>query len=198
MQLNRLGAAIVLICMWAGGASAQQSFNGLPQVRFNGPNGYPYGPVNSSIDQVTITQPNNAYAGYALTLSDFASQQDLNSLNSLLAQSTNTVSQLSSATAQLTSAIAQLNTTAEQINASIAAERSRAAQGVAMASAMTIVAPNAGDRFSLTVAGSGFDGAGAGSVTVGYRPTGQIMVFGGYARSTGQNLVKAGVSFSFQ
>ena len=85
----------------------------------------------------------------------------------------------------------------QQLNNQIAHNRSIAAQGIALSSAITIMPPNPGDRFSLTFGGAGFDGEGAGSVSVTYKPANQFLVFGGYARSSGENLVKGGVSFSF-
>jgi hypothetical protein len=74
----------------------------------------------------------------------------------------------------------------------------RLAQGVALASALTVMPPNAGDRFALTVSGAGFDGRGAGAISGTYRVNEDVLVFGGYARSADQNLVKGGATFSFR
>lgn len=74
----------------------------------------------------------------------------------------------------------------------------RLAQGIALAAALTVMPPNPGDRFALTVSGAGFDGRGAGSVSGTYRVNEDVLVFGGYARSETQNLVKGGATFSFR
>lgn len=74
----------------------------------------------------------------------------------------------------------------------------RLAQGVALASALTVMPPNAGDRFAVTVSGAGFDGRGAGAISGTYRVNEDVLVFGGYARSADQNLVKGGATFSFR
>ena len=65
-----------------------------------------------------------------------------------------------------------------------------------MAGSFTIIPPNAGDRFSISLGGSGFDGESAGSVTATYRVAERVFLFGGYARSYGMNMIKAGISFS--
>ncbi|MCE4223392.1 hypothetical protein HCU64_06480 [Methylobacterium sp. C25] len=74
----------------------------------------------------------------------------------------------------------------------------RLSQGIALASALTVMPPNPGDRFAVTVSGAGFDGRGAGSISGTYRVREDILVFGGYARSETQNLVKGGATFSFR
>lgn len=74
----------------------------------------------------------------------------------------------------------------------------RLAQGIALASALTVMPPNPGDRFALTVSGAGFDGRGAGAISGTYRVSEDVLVFGGYARSADQNLVKGGATFSFR
>ncbi|WP_162241571.1 YadA-like family protein [Methylobacterium sp. Leaf117] len=71
-------------------------------------------------------------------------------------------------------------------------------EGIALSSALTIMPPNPGDRFALTVGGAGFNGRGAGAITGTYRVNESMMVFGGYARSETQNLVKGGATFSFR
>jgi YadA-like membrane anchor domain len=69
-------------------------------------------------------------------------------------------------------------------------------EGVSMASAMTILPPNPGDRFSFTFAGANFYGNNAFSGTFSYRLNDQILLFAGYARSSTGNLAKGGVSIS--
>jgi hypothetical protein len=86
---------------------------------------------------------------------------------------------------------------AQGVSNALAQLRSHVAQGIAMSSAVTIVPPNPGDRFSLTLGGSGYDSEGAGSATATYRAADRVLLFGGYARSASQNLFKGGVSFSF-
>jgi hypothetical protein len=69
-------------------------------------------------------------------------------------------------------------------------------QGIAMASAIEILPPNPGDRFSVNVGGAGYNGQGAGSVSATVRVTDNILGYVGYARSLNQNLVKGGFSIS--
>jgi hypothetical protein len=68
--------------------------------------------------------------------------------------------------------------------------------GIAMASALTILPPNPGDRFSLTFGGAGFNGQGAGAITATARLSENALIFVGYARSQAQYLIKGGISFS--
>lgn len=74
----------------------------------------------------------------------------------------------------------------------------RLAESVALSSAMTVVPPNSGDRFSVTLGGGGFENKAAGAITVTGRVTEQMLVYGGYARSETQNAWKGGASFSFK
>lgn len=67
-----------------------------------------------------------------------------------------------------------------------------------LSSAISILPPNAGDRFALTFSGAATDGQGAGSVSVSYRVGNDALVFGGLAVSQTQALAKGGVSFSFR
>jgi hypothetical protein len=75
--------------------------------------------------------------------------------------------------------------------------RSSASQGIALAGAMTIIPPNPGDRFSLTISGAGFDSQGAGAVSGSYRVAERVLLSAGYGRSSNFNFAKGGVSFSF-
>jgi hypothetical protein len=79
----------------------------------------------------------------------------------------------------------------------LAAAQAWAQESAALSSAMTIMAPNPGDRFSLTFSGSGTDNYGAAAISGTVRITNQALAFGGYARSDHSNLVKGGVSLSF-
>jgi YadA-like C-terminal region. len=74
----------------------------------------------------------------------------------------------------------------------------RVSEGIALASALTVLPPEPGDRFAVTVSAAGFDSEVAGSVSVSYRPAPGVILFGGYARSQTQNLYKGGASFSFK
>jgi hypothetical protein len=185
-------AASVIGCSLAAHCAQAQnaSFSGLmPTSANNGPNGGPPpATVNSAQDRITVTSLPST-VGYGLLLNAFASEQDLAAtqaqLGSLQAQT------------QLNATLGQLNTLASQINGMIAHERDRNAEGIALSAAMTIAPPNPGDRFSLTFTGAGYAGQGGGSVTGTYRIADPVMLFGGYARGATQNLVKAGVSFSF-
>lgn len=85
--------------------------------------------------------------------------------------------------------------TSQQLVA-ISRQMSRLSQGIALASSITVLPPNLGDRFSVTFSGSGFNGYGAGSLAVTGRISENILAFAGYGRSTSQNLVKGGLSFS--
>ena len=69
-------------------------------------------------------------------------------------------------------------------------------EGISLSSALTVVPPNPGDRFSITFGGSGFSGYGAGAVTATARLSSNVIGFAGYARSQSENLFKGGVSFS--
>jgi hypothetical protein len=69
-------------------------------------------------------------------------------------------------------------------------------EGISLSSALTVVPPNPGDRFSITFGGSGFNGYGAGAVTATARLSSNVIGFAGYARSQSENLFKGGVSFS--
>ena len=73
----------------------------------------------------------------------------------------------------------------------------RLSEGIALASAITIVPPNPGDRFSFSMAGADYDSQGAGSISFTYRASEQGLFFAGYARRNTQNLGKVGMAFSF-
>jgi hypothetical protein len=92
---------------------------------------------------------------------------------------------------------AQAATIASMVGA-IESNRKAVLESAALASAITIVPPEKGDRFSLTFSGADADGYGAGSVSGTYRITERTLAFGGYARSSKQNLGKAGISMSFR
>jgi hypothetical protein len=79
----------------------------------------------------------------------------------------------------------------------IASAQAWAQESAALASAITIMAPNPGDRFSLTFSGAGTEGYGAGAISGSVRISSQALAFGGYARSDHSNLVKGGMSLSF-
>ncbi len=108
------------------------------------------------------------------------------------------IAQITGDISQARTAIDQLRATFDQLNYFIARDRERLAQGVALASAVTIVPPNPGDRFSLTFSGADYNGHSAVSGSVAYRVNENVLVFGAYARSEQQNLVKGGVSFSIK
>lgn len=74
----------------------------------------------------------------------------------------------------------------------------RYVESSALASAMTILPPNAGDRFAVTVSGSAVESSGAGSVSVSVRLNEQALAFAAYARSQNMNAFKGGVSLSFK
>jgi len=90
----------------------------------------------------------------------------------------------------------QLAATAAVLDASMQRQAQTLSQGIAMASAMTVLPPNPGDRFSINLGGSGFNGQGAGAITGTARLSDNAVAFFGYARSQSQNLVKGGISFS--
>ncbi len=182
-------ATIALGLLCAAGAHAQSSFANVNvgPIVFQGGPAIQNGPVNLNSDVVELSRPTGGCvaappggsggcngSGYTLPLSAFASSQDLST------------------------GLAQLRPDVAQLRSDVAQLRSRAAQGIALSAAMTIVPPNAGDRFSLTFSGASYDSEGAGSATATYRAADRILVFGGYARSTSQNLFKGGVSFSFK
>jgi len=94
---------------------------------------------------------------------------------------------LSSLQQQLTSMAAQIDRNTRKLS-----------DGIAMSSAITIIPPNPGDRFSLSVGGAGFDGRGAASVSGTARLTDQTLVYAGVAVSQTQTLLKGGAAFSFR
>ncbi len=73
----------------------------------------------------------------------------------------------------------------------------RLSEGIALASAITIVPPNPGDRFSFSMAGADYSSQGAGSLSFTYRATDQGLFFAGYARGNTQSLGKVGIAYSF-
>ena len=84
----------------------------------------------------------------------------------------------------------------ENTNQQISQLNSKLNQGISMASALTVLPPNPGDRFSITFGGSGFNGYSAGAVTATARLSSDVIGYAGYARSLNENLVKGGVSIS--
>lgn len=71
-------------------------------------------------------------------------------------------------------------------------------EGIALAGAINVLPPNPGDRFAVSFGGAGYDGAGAGSVSISARINDDTLAYVGYARGPTQNLVKGGVGFSFR
>lgn len=149
-----------------------QSFSSFPLNPALGQNGVNIFPTNAlPTDQVELARliPNcGCGAGASLPLSAFASSQDIQSLAGLIGQ----------------------------LNERLQADVSRLSQGIAMSSALTVLAPNPGDRFSVTFGGSAFNSQGAGAMTATARLAPNVTGFVGYARSLSQNLMKGGVSFS--
>jgi hypothetical protein len=154
---------------------------------------------NGPVSEPIVVLPNNDYVlvdrnptglngtpgtTYAISVKDFATNADLN----------NAVAQVNAQIAGLTQQIKNLT---NQLNYSAAQDRARAAQGVALAGAFTILPPEPGDRFSISVNGAGFAGQGAGSVSATYRVADKVLLYGGYARSNQYNMVKGGLSLSF-
>ncbi len=113
--------------------------------------------------------PYHGGTGATLPLSAFASSDEFRALN-----------------AEVTNLNVQLN----QMNIHMS-------EGIAMASAITIVPPNPGDRFSLSLSDADFNSQNAGSVSATYRVSDQALVYAGYARGNTQNLGKVGLSFPF-
>ncbi|WP_449411762.1 YadA-like family protein [Methylobacterium komagatae] len=75
---------------------------------------------------------------------------------------------------------------------------SRFREGIALAGAINVIAPNPGDRFAVSIGGAGYDGVGAGSVAVSMRINESTLAYVGYARGATQNLVKGGLGISFR
>jgi hypothetical protein len=94
-------------------------------------------------------------------------------------------------------AVAAQGATIASMISAIENNRRTIQESAALASAITIMPPEKGDRFSLTVSGADANGYGAGSISGTYRITERMLAFGGYARSSTQNLGKAGLSMSF-
>lgn len=92
----------------------------------------------------------------------------------------------------------QVRARLDQLSFFVQRDFQRLSEGIALSSALTIMPPNPGDRFAVTIGGAGFNGRGAGAITGTYRVNEGMMVFGGYARSETQNLVKGGATFSFR
>ncbi len=162
-----------------GGAHAQQSFTGLPQLPGNVfGNGGPSGPINPAQDYLLVAQPPNG-GTYALRLGNFASAQDLAATNATLAATNGALGSSLAAT-----------------NAAIGHEHVLMLRGVAMASAFNITAPNPGDRFSLNVGGASFGGEAVGSVSAAWQVAPRALLYTGVAQSSGQTMVKGGLSIS--
>lgn len=115
------------------------------------------------------------------------------------------ISQLGS-TIRLSDLFAAANAPVEVLGAQVSAiynqmdalqrSQERLYEGISLSSALTIVPPNPGDRFSITFGGSGFNDYGAGAITATARLSSNVIGFAGYARSQSENLFKGGVSFS--
>jgi hypothetical protein len=203
MRVHVLIAAFVAVFVLTEHASAQLSFSGIPYGRDLSGNGsgLPSTQQPGDVVQVGRFVPFTQSLGFSLPLSDFASQQDLNSTQTQLGTTQNSLAQLNANTqnslAQLNNTLGQLSNTQNQIMDQINQNRSSASQGIALAGAMTIIPPNPGDRFSLTFSGAGFDSQGAGAVSGSYRVAERVLLFAGYGRSSNFNFAKGGVSFSF-
>lgn len=83
-------------------------------------------------------------------------------------------------------------------NAAIGRNRVLMLQGVALASAFNVTPPNPGDRFSLNFGAAAFQGEAAGSVSVAWQVLPRAMLYTGVAQSSGQTVMKGGMSFSLQ
>jgi hypothetical protein len=209
MRVHVLLAAFVATFVLTEHASAQSSFSGIPYGRNAGGGGPGLPTMQQPGDIVSVARPitpsplpgSMGATEYSLPLSDFASQQDLNSTQTQLGNTQNSLAQLNANTqsslAQLSNTLGQLSNTQNQIMNQINQNRSSASQGIALAGAMTIIPPNPGDRFSLTFSGAGFDSQGAGAVSGSYRVAERVLLFAGYGRSSNFNFAKGGVSFSF-
>lgn len=55
-------------------------------------------------------------------------------------------------------------------------------EGIALAGAIKVLPPNPGDRFAVSSGGAGYDGAGAGSVSISARINDDTLANVGYAR----------------
>ena len=124
-------------------------------------------------------------------LSAFASSADV-------AQLARDVAASNSDVAQLARDIARHAYDVSQLAYFMRRDAQRVSEGIALASALTVLPPEPGDRFAVTISAAAFDSEVAGSVSVSYRPAPGVILFGGYARSQTQNLYKGGASFSFK
>jgi hypothetical protein len=167
----KLVQPLALAALFAAGAAQAQSFNGTNIQPVSG--GFNAPSLQGPSQPTDVVLVNRIVGGVPTTgglpISSFASQQDL------------------------ANAIAQLGG-----NRDWSREINRLQETQALASAITILPPNPGDRFSLTFSGAGNDTNGAGAISGSYRITESALAFGGYARSSTQNLVKGGVSLSFR
>ncbi len=71
-------------------------------------------------------------------------------------------------------------------------------EGVALAGSINVLPPNSGDRFAVSFGGAGYDGAGAGSISVSARLREDVIAYGAVARGPSQTLVKGGLGISFR
>ena len=177
--------AIIFSLLFLHAAYAQSSFDnvtyapgGSGYLPLNPASGIPTsGKLNSQADIITVGLPNpqGLLYGGQVPLSSFASANDLSLTNQNLTL---------------------LN---QNVNQAVRRANSHASQGVAATSSITIVPPNPGDRFSVSFGGGGYGDEAGGGVSFAFRPpeAQNVMVFAGYARTTDANLVKGGVSFSF-
>jgi hypothetical protein len=180
-------AIVALIAVLISTHARSQSFQSYPLFPINGGFNGP-SPTGTPLptDQVLLNRlmPGNSFATTSLQLGSFASANDVQALSQNIDNSNQNIQN------QLYQVYLS--------NQSIQNELSRLSEGVALASALTILPPNPGDRYNITFSGAGYNLKAAVSVSGSYRFNEQALLFAAYARSQTENLVKGGVSFSFK
>lgn len=169
---------------WAETAEAQVVYpNFTPNP--DGASGFPSGPIANPYQYFSIASCSSGGCGVPgamLNVTDYGNAI-YNAANAYTDSKTATLSQ-------------QLALVSSSFDSAIRRQNSFLSQGIAMASAIEILPPNPGDRFAVNVGGAGYNGQGAGSVSVTVRVADNVLGYVGYGRSLNQNLVKGGLSIS--
>lgn len=181
--LNFLAACLMII-FYAATARAQVVYpNFTPNP--NGASGFPSGPILNPYEYFSIANCQSSGCGVpgaVLNVTDYGNAI-YNAANAYTDSKAATLSQ-------------QLALVSASHDNAIRRQTAFLSQGIAMASAIEILPPNPGDRFAINVGGAGYNGQGAGSVSVTIRVADNVLGYVGYGRSLNQNLVKGGLSIS--
>lgn len=167
--------------------------------------GNSYGlPLGAFASQPDLTTTNSNLAATNAALAGIAAgTAGLGQTNAAVAGTINVLNATNSALASTNaalnatnSALASTNAAVQALGSAIGKNRTLMLQGVAMASAFNIAAPNPGDRFAINVGGAGYFGELAGSASLSYRVAPRVTVYVGVSQSANQSLFKGGMTLS--